>query len=443
MADLMESLDDWQAGKSLSECNRFMLANEISCDVTFLCGQRREPVKAHRYVLFSRSSVFQSIFSSSLIEADGAFPVSDIDAETFKLLLIYLYTDDVTIELERVDSILYAAKKYAVKGLVQKCLAYLESCMSVENVCTVLEQIHLYDGRNMEDKCLKYIFENGSDVLKSESFGDLSAAHVEQIVKSDELVVDEMDVFNAMMNWSEKECRRKGVSVTDTNRREVLGPFLYHIRFPLMNTMFFTNHVSTRQILNAQEVIAIFQYYHGRDQASNWHFNINKRRGFSLYSVIRYNFIGMNEMDSGTGHHVISVSCSKSILLHGVIVYGCQEGSAEYSVTIEITDEESRKCLSKEHITVKTDKSHHTSDAMLSKTVLLQSGKKYTIVAEINGPPTKIGLDGRRTVVVEGVTFTFISRSNSNTTVEKGQLPGILFTFPKVNNLNKFSDKKS
>ena len=90
MAEILESLEDWQAGRSVVDCNKFMLQNEINCDVTFLLGQKKEPIKAHKYMLVSRSSVFQSIFIGSISgdSKNDTIPVSDIDPETFKTLLM-------------------------------------------------------------------------------------------------------------------------------------------------------------------------------------------------------------------------------------------------------------------------------------------------------------------------------------------------------------------
>ncbi|VDN35007.1 unnamed protein product [Gongylonema pulchrum] len=44
----------------------------------------------------------------------------------------------------------------------------------------------------------------------------------------------ELVIFKAAQSWSEAECERRGLKVTPANKREVLGPALSLIRFPLM-----------------------------------------------------------------------------------------------------------------------------------------------------------------------------------------------------------------
>lgn len=58
---VMSAIDsqDWQSGRSLSESCDHMLTNEIACDLRFLVGESKTPVKAHKFIMICRSSVFQ------------------------------------------------------------------------------------------------------------------------------------------------------------------------------------------------------------------------------------------------------------------------------------------------------------------------------------------------------------------------------------------------
>lgn len=74
--------------------------------------------------------------------------------------------------------------------------------------------MHSYDGKKLETKCLNFIFENGTAVLQCEDFTNLCPDCVEQIVKSDELVIEEVLVYNAVLRWAGKECGRRGLQVS-------------------------------------------------------------------------------------------------------------------------------------------------------------------------------------------------------------------------------------
>ena len=83
--------DDWQAGKKLLECKKYMLDNHLYCDVKFHVGKAGRLISAHKYVLASRSSVFAAMFYGSLPETSDIIVVSDIEPEVFDILLKYIY----------------------------------------------------------------------------------------------------------------------------------------------------------------------------------------------------------------------------------------------------------------------------------------------------------------------------------------------------------------
>lgn len=81
------SNENWQAGKNVLECNEYMFSNQLYCDVIIKVGTTEKEVKAHKYVLASRSSVFATMLNGSFSEASNVIVVPDIEAEAFGILL--------------------------------------------------------------------------------------------------------------------------------------------------------------------------------------------------------------------------------------------------------------------------------------------------------------------------------------------------------------------
>ena len=79
--------DDWQADKTLADTNLYMLENDILCDVTFKTGDNQTEIKAHKFILVSRSRVFEAMFCGALAEPEASVTIPDIEADIFKLLL--------------------------------------------------------------------------------------------------------------------------------------------------------------------------------------------------------------------------------------------------------------------------------------------------------------------------------------------------------------------
>lgn len=75
------------AGKNVLRCNEYMFRNQLYCDVIFKVGTTEKKVKAHKYVLASRSSVFATMLNGSFSDASDVIVVPDIEAEAFDILL--------------------------------------------------------------------------------------------------------------------------------------------------------------------------------------------------------------------------------------------------------------------------------------------------------------------------------------------------------------------
>ena len=65
-------------------------------------------------------------------------------------------------------------------------------------------QVHLYDGKNLETKCLKYIHEHAEGVLRSEAFKSLCPSCVENIVKGKHCHF--MTLFCIYITWKCGKC---------------------------------------------------------------------------------------------------------------------------------------------------------------------------------------------------------------------------------------------
>jgi hypothetical protein len=56
---------------------------------------------------------------------------------------------------------------------------------------------------------------------------------------------------------------KKDLEASDHDIRDMLGSLLYLIRFPSMDQDFFTTEVSTREILNKDEMLSVYRSFNG------------------------------------------------------------------------------------------------------------------------------------------------------------------------------------
>jgi hypothetical protein len=93
MANVLHPDEDWQSRRSVIECNKHMLAQQLGCDVTFnIVRGETVQIRAHKYVLGSRSCVFYAMFYGPLSENTGTeIDIPDMTPEQFNDLLQYVF----------------------------------------------------------------------------------------------------------------------------------------------------------------------------------------------------------------------------------------------------------------------------------------------------------------------------------------------------------------
>uniref|UniRef100_A0A0R3S1B0 BTB domain-containing protein n=1 Tax=Elaeophora elaphi TaxID=1147741 RepID=A0A0R3S1B0_9BILA len=240
----------------------------IGCDVEFIVGTEQKAVKAHRLVLGCGSEVFAAMFYGKMTQGrqeDNLMTVviPDITPSAFTTLINFLYSDmkvDATIELDDDDVMqtLYAAKKYDVKDLILACIRYLTTCLTASNALCLLSQARFFDEPLLIKHCFRVIDSKTDEVLQSPGLRDIDRDTLVTVLKRSELdPSSELVIFRAAQSWSEAECDRRGMEINPSNQREVLGPVLSLIRFPLMTVHEF-GEAATSSLLNCEEIAQVF-----------------------------------------------------------------------------------------------------------------------------------------------------------------------------------------
>ncbi|KAL3090679.1 hypothetical protein niasHS_004471 [Heterodera schachtii] len=199
---------DGQIVNSLTDQMDKVLKKREYTDVEFLVGKegKKEIVSAHRAILSSASDVFEAMFRHD----KGQIEVPDIEIEAFKAMLRFIYSKHFNgLDANNLLDVLKAADKYNITGLVKECANF--PIEKLPNVFVAFEQSLLL---NME-----------------------------------------------VIRWSDEQCRQKGIECSAEKRREMLGPALFNISFPLIPKEDFTKSVVPTDVLTTEEVISIYQHY--------------------------------------------------------------------------------------------------------------------------------------------------------------------------------------
>ncbi|KAF6201747.1 hypothetical protein GE061_004142 [Apolygus lucorum] len=158
-------------------------------DVIFVVGT--STFKAHKVVLASCSSVFQTLFATSV---DAASPsprikccykkathskidnfnnviiIKDIDEESFIAFLDYLYCRDIKIVETRAENMMRLAYKYQILDLLPICDSFIEAGLNNENAVQCLLLADHCKRVNLKEIIKSHIKNNLENIMGSETW---------------------------------------------------------------------------------------------------------------------------------------------------------------------------------------------------------------------------------------------------------------------------------
>ncbi|KAK3084888.1 hypothetical protein FSP39_020808 [Pinctada imbricata] len=415
---------DWQTNKNIIECNRHMLANDVACDVGFRVGPDHVFIGAHKYVLISRSCVFYAMFQGLMANhSKERISIPDINSDTFKQMLEYIYCEDTKVEAKNALPLLYAARKYCLAGLESKCVRVMQHGITVDNVCHMYKQADKFDELELKKKCLEFIIHHSKDILKSVSFTELPFHLVKEIVKSDELECKEDVICDAVLRWSEMECLRNEVIVCAQNQRYFLGGILYYLRLPLLDEHYFNKIIIKADILSPEESRNLRKYFNGVDTEVK-RFKTSKRTaGDNLTLNWRFGPVSCIHNEETA----ISFTASHDVLVEGVQIDGSGYEEDQYDVTIHILDIENRD-LAKTRQRIHISKKQKIHKVVFPAAPKVDKGYKYIVMVKVQGQHNYYGASGRSHLHLQSQTPTMINPEGdfSRTVTKKDQVPAIL-----------------
>jgi len=255
---------------------------EKFADVYFLVGEGKDQrrIPAHRVVLAASSDIFEAMLyptdfpddkvadkkgekddKSALLSTDDKekeIEISDVKPAIFRTLLAAVYGDTADIKADELPELIIAAKKFQLEGLRLLCVQFMEEGVTVDSACKLFENAHKM--LNEKNFGLSFIEENATEIVASPSFDTLSKGRLMDILKSNRLSIDEIDLFKGVLRWATTECKRQNLKDTVESKKKVLEDIIPIIRFPLMAMEDVATFVSPSGMLESNQLLEIFTY---------------------------------------------------------------------------------------------------------------------------------------------------------------------------------------
>lgn len=211
----------YQLSGSLS----LLYLNEEYSDITLVVEGQRLP--AHKVILAVRSEYFRALFYGGMKESKQTEVVlNDAPLASFKALLKYVYSGHMSLSSMTEDVILDTlglAHLYGFEELETPISKTLRQLLSLKNVCAILDTARLYGLEQLARVCHLFLDQNAIDVLKHETFVQLSYASLIDLLERDSFYAPEVEVFRGVCRWYQHP-----------GNEDIDGRVMSCIRLPLM-----------------------------------------------------------------------------------------------------------------------------------------------------------------------------------------------------------------
>ncbi|KAM0064529.1 putative chromatin remodeling & transcription regulator BTB-POZ family [Helianthus debilis subsp. tardiflorus] len=133
--------------------------NPTFSDVTFLIEGKR--FYAHRICLHASSDAFRAMFDGGYKEKDAKdIEIPNIRWDVFELMMRYIYTGSIDVNMENALDLLTAADQYLLEGLKRLCEYNIAQDILVDNVSLMYDLSEAFNAMSLKNACIIFILKN-------------------------------------------------------------------------------------------------------------------------------------------------------------------------------------------------------------------------------------------------------------------------------------------
>ena len=352
-----------------------------------------------------------------------------------------MYSGKAALSGHNVLQVMYAAKKYLLEGLVQRCSKFLEDEISKDNVCTVLKQCLLFDETTLAEKCVTFIAADPKVVFESADFMNINETTLHHLLSDDKVYIRPVDALKYSLKWAKSQKDKAEL----ISLREILGKSLFQIPFSSMSCHELADMIGDEpDLLNDKEQATLLRYIANKAQREKVAVSLlgfihkkikphqshlskvfhseNRFKRIMRSDEFSYCTVSLQKPD------VVDFQVDQDVKFHGVTVFGSVIAGDTHSVVVQLYEGTTQLCNYK-YMTTSSGTSTPIAVSLPTAPVNIRSGTRYTIKMDRDVANTFYGKKCRESVTTEGCTFRYyICPSNLGTTVSIGQIPQLMFT---------------
>lgn len=195
--------------KDAMKAMELMRFHKMLTDVVLEVGT--ETFHAHRVILAAASPYFKAMFTGGLKECENKnIKLEGVSPTAMKILIHFIYTGKLKVTENIVCQLLPAAAMFQVTNAIEACCDFLEKQLDPSNAIGIASFAENHGCLSLYRKANQYIERHFREVAQEEEFFQLNAVELVQLIRKDELnVQEEKEVYNAVLKWVEYDPERQ------------------------------------------------------------------------------------------------------------------------------------------------------------------------------------------------------------------------------------------
>ncbi|XP_077594115.1 kelch-like protein 8 [Stigmatopora nigra] len=233
------------------------------CDVTLKVGSKLIP--CHKLVLACVIPYFRAMFLSEMTEAkQKLIEIKDFDGDAIQDLVHFAYSSKLTLTVDNVQPLLYAACILQVELVARACCEYMKAHFHPSNCLAVRTFAESHNRVDLMDMADRYACEHFGEVVECEDFTCVSPQHLRTLMASGELNIhSETQVYKAAIKW---------LKANPKHHHAWLERIFSQVRLPLLPVDFLTGTVAKEEMIKGNLSCRDLM-----DEARNYHLHLSNK----------------------------------------------------------------------------------------------------------------------------------------------------------------------
>ncbi|XP_060835299.1 kelch-like protein 2 isoform X1 [Rhopalosiphum padi] len=216
-----------RSGEQFPSRYYYVINQKVNCDVKLLTDDGAV-IYARKIDLADASAYFDAMFNRFDKMDKDHVVLKDLDSMALRLIVDYVYTDDITITEENVKDLLATANYLGFLFILHTCCEFLQDHLKPSNCLSTKAFADLHGCLILLSSSESYIKHNILEVIECDEFYSISSERVEELIKLIHYIEhtnsNEKQVIKCIMSWINREWNY---------RKHDLYKLLEHVNLPL------------------------------------------------------------------------------------------------------------------------------------------------------------------------------------------------------------------